>query len=136
MRGFFRTYWNLVYLLEKVQMEIMKKKLGGNIRNRFYSDLCGKPIWGGWCLRKSCGTLHVWRPYETVEHIWLNIWYMLGWILLQNCRNTLPLHTAYQVVRSAKNETLLYSSKQGIRHRLDGPVSDCKSRCVPIWAIS
>ena len=32
-------------------------------------------------------------PIETVKYILVNIWRMLGWILSQNCRNTLPLHT-------------------------------------------
>ena len=31
---------------------------------------------------------------------------MLDWILSQNCRNTLPLHTVYQLVSSAKNKKL------------------------------
>ena len=29
-------------------------------------------------------------------------------------------------MRSAKNKTLLYLSKPGISHRLDGPISGCK----------
>ena len=33
-------------------------------------------------------------------------------------------------MRSIKYKTLLYLSKTGIRHRLDGPMSDCKSVCV------
>ena len=47
-------------------------------------------------------------PMETVEHIWANIWSMLDWILSQNRRNTLSLHTVDQLVKSAKNETLLW----------------------------
>ena len=45
----------------------------------------------------------------------------------QNCRNTLTLHTVDQQVRSAENETPFYLYETGIRHRLDGPISDCKS---------
>ena len=33
---------------------------------------------------------------------------MLGWILSQNSRNTLPLHTADQLVSNAKNKGLLW----------------------------
>ena len=66
-------------------------------------------------------------PMETVEYIWVNIWCKLDWILSQNCRNKLPLHTVDQLVRSAKNKMLLYLSEAGIRQRLDGPISDFKS---------
>ena len=45
-------------------------------------------------------------PIETIECIWVNIWYMLDWIWSQNCRNTLLLHKAGQLVRSAKIGTL------------------------------
>ena len=45
-------------------------------------------------------------PIETVECIWVNIWCMLDWIWSLNCRNTLLLHTAGQLVRSTKSETL------------------------------
>ena len=61
------------------------------------------------------------------EYIWLNIWCMLDWVLSQNCRNTLLLQTTDQLVSSAKNEMLLYLFKPGIKHRVDGPISDCKS---------
>ena len=47
-------------------------------------------------------------PMEIVEHIWVNIWCILDRVSSQNCRNTLPLHTVGQLVRSAKNETLLW----------------------------
>ena len=57
---------------------------------------------------------------------WVNTWHMLDWILSQNCRNTLPLHTVDQLMQSAKNETLFYPSKLRIRHRIDGLISDCK----------
>ena len=58
---------------------------------------------------------------------------MLDWILTQNCRNTLS--ALDQLVRSAKNKTLLYLSKPVIRHRLNGPMSDCKSVGVLLRAI-
>ena len=69
-------------------------------------------------------------PMETFKYIWVNIWCMPKWILSQNCRNTLPLDTVDQLVRSANYETLLYFSKLGIRHRLDGLISDCEN--VPV----
>ena len=47
-------------------------------------------------------------PIETVEYIWVNIWCIIDWISSQNCRNTFPLHAVDQLVRSAKNETLLW----------------------------
>ena len=42
-------------------------------------------------------------PIETVKYIWVNILYMLDWIFSQNCRNSLPLHTAGQLARSTKS---------------------------------
>ena len=42
-------------------------------------------------------------PIETVKYIWVNILYMLDWIFSQNCRNSLPLHTADQLARSTKS---------------------------------
>ena len=44
---------------------------------------------------------------ETVKYIWVNIWCMLDWILSQNCRNTLPLHTAVEQLGVQKLKTLL-----------------------------
>ena len=41
-------------------------------------------------------------PIETVKYIWMDVWSMLDWILSQNSRNTLPLHTVDQLARSAK----------------------------------
>ena len=61
-------------------------------------------------LRRACGNsegIFMYDdPIEAVECIWVNIWCMLGWIWSQNCRNTLPLHAAGQLVRSEKNGTL------------------------------
>ena len=41
-------------------------------------------------------------PMDTTEYICVNIWCMLDWILSQNYKNTLPLHTIHQLARSAK----------------------------------
>ena len=41
-----------------------------------------------------------------------------------------------QLVRRAKSKTLIYLFKPGIRHRLDGPISDCKSVGVLSSAIA
>ena len=51
-------------------------------------------------------------PVETAKCIWVSIWCMFDW----NCRNTLLLYTAGQLVRNAKS---------------DGALSDCES-----WDIS
>ena len=29
---------------------------------------------------------------ETVEYMWVDIWCMLNWIMLQDCRNPFPWH--------------------------------------------
>ena len=42
-------------------------------------------------------------PIETVKYILVNILYMLDWIFSQNCRDSLPLHTAVQLARSTKS---------------------------------
>ena len=39
---------------------------------------------------------------ETVKYISVDIWCMLDWILSQNCRNTLPLHTVDQIAYTPK----------------------------------
>ena len=44
---------------------------------------------------------------ETVKYIWVNILYMLDWILSRNCRNSLHFQKAGQLTRSAKSQTLL-----------------------------
>ena len=41
-----------------------------------------------------------------------------------------------QLVRSAKNKTLLYLPERGIRHRLDGLISDCKDMGVLLRAVA
>ena len=50
-------------------------------------------------------------PIETFECIWVNI--MLDWIRSQNCRNTLLLHTADQLVKSSKKWGALCISNRG-----------------------
>ena len=37
---------------------------------------------------------------------------------------------------SSKNKTQFYLSERGIRYRLDGPISDCKSVCMLLRAIA
>ena len=46
-------------------------------------------------------------PIETVEYIWMNIWCMVEWVLSQNCRNTLILHTIDQLSKECKNVDVL-----------------------------
>ena len=46
-------------------------------------------------------------PIETDKYIWVNIWYILDWILSQNCGNTLPLHTAVEQLGLQKLKTLM-----------------------------
>ena len=49
-------------------------------------------------------------PIETVKYIWVNVLYMLDWIFLQNCRNSLPWQTTgtkSKLARSTKAETML-----------------------------
>ena len=110
MSRLFRTYWNLVYLLEGAWRVLMKKKWGGNRRKSFYSEMWGNAVRGlrrVWGLWKSHGTLHVWRSDRNCWYICPNIWCMLDWILSQNCWNTLRLHKVDQLARSAKTYTLL-----------------------------
>ena len=38
----------------------------------------------------------------------VNIWWMLDWLLSQNCRNTIPLQTVDQLASSTKNKRLLW----------------------------
>ena len=85
-------------------------------------------VWGA--LRKSCGTLHVLGSFgncsihlgEYLVHAWLDFV-----TKLQKCT---PSATVNQLVSSEKNETLIYLSESGIRHRLDETILDCKSLCV------
>ena len=46
-------------------------------------------------------------PVETIKYIWVNIWWILDWVLPQNCRNTLPLHTTVKQLGLQKLKTLL-----------------------------
>ena len=102
MRRLARTYWNIVYLLEGTWSFLMKR-MGGNRRKKFYNEMWGNVISQGG-LWKSCGTLHMWWSYRNFWIHLVNIWWILDWILSQNCRNTLPLHTVDQLVSSAKKQ--------------------------------
>ena len=66
------------------------------------------------------------RLFNETWRMWVNVRCMIDWTLSQHCRDKLDLYTVDQLVRAAKNETLFYLSQPGIRHRLTGPVSDCK----------
>ena len=55
---------------------------------------------------------------------------MLDWVFSQDCRNTLLLHTVDQLMRNSEKEMLFYQSESEIRHRLNGPMSNCKSAGV------
>ena len=49
-------------------------------------------------------------PTEIFECIWVNIWCMLDWIWSQNCRDTLLLHTAGQLVGAQKKDAFYISN--------------------------
>ena len=66
---------------------------------------------GGALKEEFCGTLHVgWSDRNCSIHL-SGILYMLDWIFSQNCRNSLPLHTAVQLARSTKSSKLSYLTK-------------------------
>ena len=76
--------------------------------NCVHSVACSALIVNGWVMlawiRKSClGPTEIMymcdSPIETVECIWVNIWCMLNWIWSQNSRNTLLLHTAFNLTK-------------------------------------
>ena len=73
---------------------------------------CGETRFEGGRLLKISSSLPD-VPLETVEYIWVNIWCILYWILSQNFRNTFPLHSFDQLLRSAKNDTLFYLFNPG-----------------------
>ena len=85
--------WNDMYLFEAFLLR------GSNVKN--WSDHQKEEF-----LRKFCGTDGL---IETVKYIWVNILYMLDWIFSQNCRNSLPLHTAacQLAAKSTKYQMLL-----------------------------
>ena len=61
---------------------------------------------------KSCGmVLHEWQSYRNCWIHIVNICWMLDWILSQNCRNTLSLHKAGQLVNSEKSEVVAGGDK-------------------------
>ena len=120
---------------------LVKNHIDGRDRRPSFvlSVICSALIVGGWVVL-AWSRISYWgtaemmymcdSPIETVECIWVNIWCMLDWIWSRNCRNTLLLHWAGQLARSAKNGNCLYI-QPGIRHRPDGSISDCES-----WDIS
>ena len=126
----FRTSKNLVYCLEVVSM-VLFKKIWGNRRKGFCSDMWEKFVWGRGCLWKSHETLHVWRFYgncwihlgEYLGHDWLNFItkrqkytpFSYSWLTCDECK---------------KWDVVLSIVLLGIRHRLDRWISDCKSMSV------
>ena len=72
MRGLFRTYWNLSYLLEELWKVLMEKKWGGSRRKRFCSKMWENSVWGGPC-ENPVGLPMCDGPMETVEYNWVNI---------------------------------------------------------------
>ena len=100
VRRLFRTYWNLLYLLEETWRVLMKKM--GRKQKNFYSEM-----WGNAVRVEVQGFVEILFVGlsicdEAVKYIWVNIWFMFDLILSQNCRNTLSLHTVNQQARSAK----------------------------------
>ena len=111
-------FWSRKIMCEEPCQELLKscvlfwgglegcneKKWGGNRKKSFYSEM-----WGP-CLRRACEN-PVGLSMQSFRNCWIhlvNIWWMLDWILSQNCRNTLPLHTVDQIASSAKNGRLLW----------------------------
>ena len=85
--------------------------LGGFLlRGRFK---CGKMGWPlhrqkNFYINDPVGLSMCECPTETVKYILVNIWCMFDWISSsQNCRYTLPLHTAVEQLRVQKLKTLL-----------------------------
>ena len=120
VRDCFLVGYGTCQLLIKNQIDVIDRT-----PNFVLSVVFSALIVGGWMVlawsRKSyLGPAEIMYmcddPIETVECIWVNIWCMLDWIGSQNCRNTLLLHTAGQLVRRTKP---------------DGAISDCEN-----WDIS
>ena len=75
--------------------------------------------------RENCVRLSMYdSTMETVEYIWVHIWCMLHWVLSQNSRNTLPVISFDQLVKSEKIEMLFCLSEPRNTYRLDRPISD------------
>ena len=87
---------------------LMKKVWGGATVGRSSTVKYVERLFEGAACENSVGLSLYGDPIETVEYIWVNIRCMFDWILSQNYRNKLPLNTVDQLVRSAKNETLLW----------------------------
>ena len=58
-------------------------------------------------------------PKETVKYIRVNMWCMLDWIFSQNCRNSLPLHTADQLAGSTKPDELLAANASASSNQIE-----------------
>ena len=100
---FFFDHWKNNFFINNWKV-LMTKKWGGNREGRIYIEIWGNAVRVlrvGFC-ENLVGLSMCDGPIETVKYIWINIWCMLDWILSQNCRNTRPLHTADQLVGSAK----------------------------------
>ena len=83
VRRLFRTYLNIVYLLEG-DLRVLMKKNGEAAEGRGSIVKCGKTLLEGRGLQKPVGLSLYDGPIKTVRYIWVNIWCMLGWIL--TCR--------------------------------------------------
>ena len=62
----------------------MKKNWGGNRKKTFYSEMWETLFEGGGICGNPVGLSMYDSPLETVQHIWVNIWSILDWIL--SCR--------------------------------------------------
>lgn len=69
---------------------------------------CGETLFEVGARGHCVGLLMYDGAMKTVEYIWVNIWYMLDWVLLQNCRGTLVVNSFDQLVKSEKTEMLFY----------------------------
>ena len=94
------------FLALKVSRVVMKKN-GEATEGRGSIVKCGKMLHEGKACENPVGWSSVWRSYKNCWIHLVNIWWMLDWMLSQNCRNTLSLHTVDQLASSAKSDRLL-----------------------------
>ena len=108
MRRLFRSYWNLVYLLLMPMRVLIQNKMERQQKEEDLCEIWGKVLWVG---------------------EWKSHWIFGACLLDFNTQLQKYILSVQldQLMRSAKNKTLLYLSKPRIRHRLDGPISDCKN---------
>ena len=85
---------------------------------------CGETLFEVGARGHCVGLLMYDGAMKTVEYIWVHIWCMLHWVLSQNSRNTLPVISFDQLVKSEKIEMLFCLSEPRNTYRLDGPISD------------